>query len=532
MHPMATGTIRALIIDDNPDDRTLVMRALRREFPDLEAAEASDAEAFRNALEKARFDVVITDYQLNWSTGLELLPAIKDIQPLCPIIMFTDSGSEQIAVDALKQGVDDYILKSPRQFRRLATSVRSSLEKTRLRRRADSLDRKLNDLLAELEVGVYRVTTRGHLIYGNPAFYRMLRLASKPGATARRIRNLILNPDDQAWIFRTMKQSGRVHIPELPLRRADGTILWVSLTQVLRPSKTLGGTIDGIVEDITEKKRLDSALRSKEAELRQAQQLESIGKLAGGVAHDFNNMLSAILGYSELLLEADPKMPPNRESLKEIHKAAKRAACLTRELLAFGRKQMLFPKVVDINGIVTKMESLIRRTLGDRADLDLAIGNGPVRIKVDPVQLEIVIMNLVNNAHDAMPEGGRLTIRTGIPGREEAGFPLLGTQEGDFPDRPSPSKPFACLIISDTGFGMSREVQSRIFEPYFTTKNEFHNSGLGLSTVYGIVNQSGGYILVDSQPGRGASFKLFFPSAQVPEAERDERMVSDVRNLN
>ncbi|HKP95237.1 MAG TPA: response regulator [Fibrobacteria bacterium] len=531
MVPKAKGSVRALIIDDNPDDRALILRALRREFPALEPAEAADAEGFRRALAEHRFDIVITDYQLNWSTGLDLFPSIKESLPECPIIMFTDSGSEQIAVDALLQGADDYILKSPRQFGRLAASVRASLEKARLRRRAAALDRKLNELLTGLDIGVYRVTTRGHLIYGNPAFHRILRFGSHPHPSACRMQNLLLNPEDQAWIFREMKRTGRVSIPELALRHPDGALLWVSLTQVFSPSRSRGGVIDGIVEDITEKKRLDAALLSREAELREAQKLESIGKLAGGIAHDFNNMLSAILGYSEMLLEADPASPSDRESLGEIHKAAQRAAVLTRELLAFGRKQLLFPKIVDINGILLKMEPLMRRTMGEGTDLVLALGAGPLSIKVDPVQLEIVIMNLVNNAHDAMPSGGRLTIRTGFPGHEEAEALPPDPGGGDFPLRPSASDRFACIIVSDTGIGMDTGIQSRIFEPYFTTKSEFHNSGLGLSTVYGIVNQSGGYVLVDSRPGHGAAFKLFFPSARDESREWNDGTPSDAQRV-
>jgi signal transduction histidine kinase len=496
MNPMAKGSLRALILDENPDDRAFISKALRAEFPESESVWAPDLEGLRRLLSLSPLDLVITDCQFAGTAALDLLADIRAAQPDCPVILFTDPCSERVASEALARGMDDCIPKSPRKYRRLAAAVRACMDKVRLRRRADSLDRKLTGLLNGLEVGVFRVTARGHLLYGNPAFHRIL----GPGSGARpfsgKLRNLILDPQDQAWIFREMKAHGRVRIPELSLRRPDGGIIWVSLTQIFQPSRSRGGVIDGIVEDITEKKRLDAALSAKEAELLEAQRMESIGKLAAGVAHDFNNLLSAILGYSELLLGADPESPPDRQCLGEIHDAAQRAAGLIRSLLAFGRKQLLFPRIVDMNAILSGLEPALREALGGNIELALALGGGPARIKVDPAQLETVILNLIRNAQDAMPDGGRLEIRTDPP--------EPGTDPGYFR-----------LSVTDTGCGIRSDIQPRIFEPYFTTKDGYRNPGLGLSTVHGIVCQSGGHIRVDSRPGKGTAIRIFFPSAPV-----------------
>jgi PAS domain S-box-containing protein len=493
MNPMAKGSLRALILDENPDDRAFVAKALRLEYPESETIPVPDRESFRRILPIAPLDLIVTDYRFDGSAASDLLPVIRAAHPDCPVILFTDPCSERIAAEALARGMDDCVPKSPRKYRRLAAAVRSCMDRIRLRRRADSLDRKLTGLLNGLEVGVFRVTARGHLLYGNPAFHRILGPESGAKPFTGRLRNLILNPQDQAWIFREMKDHGRVRIPELSLRRPDGSLLWVSLTQVFQPSRSRGGVIDGIVEDITEKKRLDAALSAKEAALREAQKMESIGKLAAGVAHDFNNLLSAILGYSELLLESAPGSPPDRQCLEEIHAAAQRAAGLIRSLLAFGRKQLLFPRIVDMKEILSGMEPALRKDLGERTALALITGGGPARIKVDPAQLETVVLNLIHNAQDAMPGGGRIEIRTDGPEGE------TGTD-------------YVRLSVSDTGCGIRGDIQPRIFEPYFTTKDGYRHPGLGLSTVHGIVCQSGGYVRVDSRPGEGTSIQVFFPS--------------------
>jgi two-component system, cell cycle sensor histidine kinase and response regulator CckA len=248
--------------------------------------------------------------------------------------------------------------------------------------------------------------------------------------------------------------------------------------------------------------RAEEALRRSEEQLRHAQKMEAVGRLAGGVAHDFNNVLSIILSYAEVLLETFRPSDPVHDDIDEIRKAALRAAGLTRQLLLFSRQQVTTPKVVDLNDVLSAMSKMLQRILAE----DVAFAYLPAaslgRVRVDPGHIEQVIMNLAVNARDAMPTGGKLTIET-------ANVVL----DDSFAEAHLPAQPgrFVMLAVSDTGIGMDRATQARIFEPFFTTKPKGQGTGLGLSTVFGIVQQSGGTVFVYSEPGRGTTFKIYLP---------------------
>jgi PAS domain S-box-containing protein len=281
--------------------------------------------------------------------------------------------------------------------------------------------------------------------------------------------------------------------------RKDGSLVDVSLwTAPLRDASGRIGGAMGIFEDITQRKRL-------EEQLRQSQKMEAIGGLAGGIAHDFNNLLGVIIGFSEIQLEQLGPADPTRKSIQEILKAAKRAATLTRQLLAFSRRQVLEPRVVDLNALVSEMQKLLLRLIGEDVQLVTAFDPHLGHVKVDPGQIDQVMMNLVVNARDAMPQGGKITIETRNIELDEAYGP---THAG------APSGRYVMLAVSDTGLGMDPETRARIFEPFFTTKER--GTGLGLATVYGIVKQSGGYIWVYSEPANGTTFKIYFPRVDAP----------------
>ncbi|MDI6752990.1 MAG: PAS domain S-box protein [Thermodesulfobacteriota bacterium] len=292
---------------------------------------------------------------------------------------------------------------------------------------------------------------------------------------------------------------------ERTYRRKDGTTLPVlGKDRVIRDK---GGQILGIrstFEDITERRQSEEALSKSEEQLRQWQKVEAIGKLAGGVAHDFNNLLMTIKGYSEILLGKFDPGDPRHEEVEEILMAAERATSLTRQLLAFGRRQVLHPQVLDLNGIVTNMNKMLRRLIGEDIQLLTILDQELWSVKVDPGQIEQVIMNLAVNARDAMPRGGKLTIETtNVVLDKNYAKQYVSVKPG----------PYVMMAVSDNGCGMDKEIQSHLFEPFFTTKEKGKGTGLGLSTVYGIVKQSGGNIWVYSEPGQGTSFKIYLPKA-------------------
>jgi PAS domain S-box-containing protein len=294
----------------------------------------------------------------------------------------------------------------------------------------------------------------------------------------------------QVFDWKARHKSGRAYFAEMSLRKA-----------------TIAGQdrLLLFLRDITERKRLEQTLRQTEDQLRHSQKMEAIGRLAGGVAHDFNNLLSVVLGYSTLVLASLEPDDPRAADIAEIKTAGERAAKLTKQLLAFSRQQVLAPAVVDLNDIVSRMDAMLRRVIGEDIKLRTVMEQGLGRVKVDEGQIEQVIMNLAVNARDAMPGGGTLTIATNnVVLDEEYARSHRGVSPG----------PHVSLVVADAGVGMNAQVQSRIFEPFFTTKEKGKGTGLGLSTVLGIVEQSGGSIEVESHAGLGTTFKVHLPTTQ------------------
>jgi PAS domain S-box-containing protein len=293
--------------------------------------------------------------------------------------------------------------------------------------------------------------------------------------------------------------AGEEFVGEWEDYRRDGSRVWIDarVSRITGPSGEPAGIL-GLAHDITERRRL-------EEQLRQSQKMEAIGQLAGGVAHDFNNLMTVITGYSDLLL-SDPRVYDHvREQVLQIQQAGQRAASLTRQLLAFGRKQVLAPALLDLNKVVSEMGKLLHRTIGEDIELVLHPQPGLALIHADQGQIEQVILNLAVNARDAMPRGGRLVVQTGNVDLDEV-------YARRCPEVTAGS--YALLELRDNGYGMTADVKAHIFEPFFTTKGVGKGTGLGLAVVHGVVSQSGGHIEVDSEPGRGTSFKIYLPRAQ------------------
>jgi two-component system, cell cycle sensor histidine kinase and response regulator CckA len=342
------------------------------------------------------------------------------------------------------------------------------------------------------------VDAAGHRLYNSPAYAKIL------GYTAEELHNTPsaeqVHPDDRKLIAEAAQEAFRGdggRRIEYRMRHKDGT--WRVLESTASPVVNAAGQVEKLVivnRDITARKRL-------EEQFRQAQKMEAVGQLSGGIAHDFNNLLGVIIGYGEILQEGLPSSHALRHSADEILSAGRRAASLTRQLLAFSRQQVLEPRVLVLNTVVSDMENMLRRLIGENIDLTSNLSPALGAIKADPGQLEQVIMNLAVNARDAMPGGGKLMIETANTEMDES-----FVKRYPYPVQPGP---YVRLTVSDTGCGMDAKTRARIFEPFFTTKEKGQGTGLGLSMVYGVVKQSEGYIDVYSEPGMGTTFKIYLP---------------------
>jgi PAS domain S-box-containing protein len=325
-----------------------------------------------------------------------------------------------------------------------------------------------------------------------------------------------VHPEDHALVeaAEAASKRGEPFQAEFRMIRNDGRVIWVSDTGVVVRDSQGHSLMEGIIVDISERKQL-------EVQLQQSRRMEAVGRLAGGIAHDFNNLLTIIKGYAELALNRAGIRAELRPDVERIEDAAERAAGLVRQLLAFSRRQVLQPKNLDLNSIVLGLDKLLRRLMGADIEMKTLVGEDVGTVKADPGQVEQVIMNLVVNARDAMPNGGRLTVET-------ANVELDATYARDHATvRPGH---YVMLAVTDTGVGMDAETVAHIFEPFYTTKSGASGTGLGLATVYGIVKQSGGYIWVYSEPGKGSSFKVYLPRVDAPaEAPQSTRKQTRAR---
>ncbi len=377
------------------------------------------------------------------------------------------------------------------------------------RKQAQETLRKLQHAVEQADNAIFMTDRDGQITYVNPAFERIYGFSREEalGATPRILKSGHQSQGFYELFWKKLLAGEPVRGEIVNKTRAGGLVtVEESVTRVLGDRGECIGFI-AVQNDITGKKLL-------EEQFRQSQKMEAVGRLAGGVAHDFNNLLTAILGYSGLLLAQEGLPEPVVEAMSEIHKAGERASSLTRQLLAFSRKQVLLPEILDLNAIVRDMEKMLRRVIGENIALITSLDPALGAVRADPGQIEQVILNLVVNSRDAMPGGGSVTIETRGFDVDESFVRLHpGIRVGSH----------ALVSIRDTGLGMDSETLLHLFEPFFTTKEKGKGTGLGLATVYGIVKQSGGYVGVESEPGRGAEFRVFLPVAEGETAETAER---------
>jgi PAS domain S-box-containing protein len=461
-----------------------------------------------NAIGQTEYDVLLVDYRLGEHTGLDLIHEARRRHCTTPVVVLTGLGDRALDQQAMRSGAADYLVKGQLDPPLLGRTLRHAAQRHEVGQAAA----RLAAVVESSSDAIYTVGRDGTVETWNPAAERIYGYGA-----AEMIGEPVLHlappeaVDDLRRALRIVLAGERVEASDTVQLCRDGRRIAVSLS--LSPIRDAAGRVGCaslIARDVTERKRL-------EEQYRQAQKLEVVGRLAGGVAHDFNNLLTAIGGTAAVLLADLPDGSAMRADLLDIRGASERAASLTRQLLAFSRKQVLQPRVLDLNIVVAGTDRMLRRVIGEDVELVTVLSPGAGCVRVDPVQVEQVLSNLALNARDALPSGGRL---------------LVQTQEVMVPDGGSPAWPgvpagaHVMLAVSDNGTGMDEETRARIFEPFFTTKPQGQGTGLGLATVYGIVQQSGGHVLVHSQPGHGTTFQIFLPrvaGAPDPEPPADAR---------
>jgi PAS domain S-box-containing protein len=633
--PVARG--RILVADDSPIVRAIVVGALRAAGYLVD--EAEDGASALQLLDRGAYDVLLTDLRMPAVDGFGVLEFVR-LRELSPeVVVLTGTHAQDInaAIRAMRLGANDFLMKPLTGPDQAVLSVDRAIEKKRQREALREAQARYQQLFERVPIGLYRTTSDGGFLEANPALLQMLGCPDRETLLSARAGDFYVCPEDRRRWQEVIERDGVVSRFELQLHRWDGSVLWVEDTaRLVRDAAGRVVCYEGSLQDITERKRADEALRRSEAgfrllfennphpmavydqetmqmlevneasvhhygysrdeflarrvtdfcppedapamreelarraagtvtdgkvwrnrlkdgrlidvevashglefagrpgvlvvahditdrrrleaQLRQAQKMEAVGRLAGGVAHDFNNVLTAISGYAELLLREIAADDSRHTKVLGILRGADQAAALTRQLLAFSRRQMVRPRVLDLNEVIDEMEDLLRRLIGEDVELVTRLDPGLGRIKADRGQIEQLLMNLAANARDAMPMGGRLAVETANLELDDA---FVQGHVGAVTGR------HVQLTVRDTGHGMDKETQSHIFEPFFTTKELGKGTGLGLATVYGIVKQAGGYIWVESDIGRGTSFTIYFPITDQP-AEGGDRPVSVV----
>jgi signal transduction histidine kinase len=488
--------LKILIIDDNPDDRLLVHRELAREFPSAQIVELATPQGLDRAIAEDGFDLVITDFQLQWSDGLAVLDELKRAYPECPVIMFTASGNQEIAVEAMKRGLDDYIVKSPKHLVRLRASARLALERAEARRRANHLDERLRGLLDRLDVGVFRARPDGTIVEANPAFLRLLGLDGLPEGHS--LGDHGLGPP--TWPGGVMADPGAGHPKlgrEVRLERLDGGPIWALLN--VTPGRDLDGgeVLDGLMADVSEMRRA----REEAEEANRAKD-----RFLAMLSHELRTPLTPVLATVTAMID-EPETPAEiRPTLDMIRRSVELEARLIDDLLDVTRvlhgKLRLHPEPVDLHELIHQTLRICRSELqGSRMRLDLRLEASAHVVQGDLARLQQVVWNLVKNAIKFSAPGGRLSIRT-----ENA--------------PPTADGPVVAVEIIDEGIGIDAGVLPQIFEPFVQGEpgrdRQFGGLGLGLAIGRSVAEAHGGRLLASSAgPGRGATFRVELPALPV-----------------
>lgn len=495
--------MQLLLVGDNDDSSYL--RDLLNRGPEgqvgLDHVHSTDEALTR--LGGANYDLLLCEYKAGDGAAIRLLHELHRNGPAAPVIFLSDHMDERAVEKALQAGTRDSAHRSGAVSPAVAEIIRFALDeycKERQRQKAEDTLRKLWRAV-EQSADLVMITDREGIIeYVNPAFESLT--GYSPGELMGQTPRVLKSGQQNSDLYKELWQSilaGNVFRCTMVNRKKSGDVFVAEKT--ITPLRDNEGIITHFISndrDITDRRRMEN-------QLQQAQKMDAIGRLAGGVAHDFNNLLMVISSYAELMLDSITPQHPLRRNVDEIQKASRRAADLTRQLLAFGRKQMQSLQLLDLNLIIEDINRMLPRLIGEDIELVFAPGQKLGRVKADPVQIEQILMNLVANARDAMPKGGRLLIETASVRLDDA-----YVQEHSI----VPPGDYVLLTVTDSGMGIAPEHLLHIFEPFYTTKEEGKGTGLGLATVYGIVKQNSGFIWVYSEPGMGTTFKIYLPRAR------------------
>ncbi|HXE81689.1 MAG TPA: response regulator [Vicinamibacterales bacterium] len=500
---MQSGAVKVLIVDDDDAYARYVGHVFARTMnPHLELVHVRYLRDVLPAIEEHLPSVVLIDVHLPDGDGLEWMRQHRSRVRAAVIVLTSYAElSEGADVTSVAQ---DFLVKSEVEPPQLVRAVRYAIDRERSRQQLLRSREYFQSLIEQVRDLITVVDDRGIVLYQGPASTDLLGLPPE-ALVGRPIFELMAGRDvERARELLKALFDGRDTTPrgEFDVYHTDGTVRTLEVVASRLPS--VGDSPRAVLNgrDITERRRTEEALRGREEELRQAQKMEAVGRLAGGIAHDFSNLLTVITAACERMRDRAGHIVDLEEDVETILRTCARGAALTRQLLAFSRQQMLSPQPIDLAQLVAATGSLVKQLIGEHIQLEIDVPTELPAVEADSVQMQQVLMNLAINARDAMPGGGllKISVRSTVVTRQ-------------FAEKHPPMPPgdYVMLEVSDTGHGMTAETRAHAFEPFFTTKDPSQGTGLGLATVYGIVKQSGGYVWIDSEPGAGATVRVFLP---------------------
>lgn len=495
--------LQVLLVGSQEEDFFLIREILEgnRSLLSAELDHARSIEEARNKLQQHPYGLVLFEHETGDAEAVRLVSQFQHAGTSVPFLLLTEDADERTVARIVESGSWNCVAKSQLDGATLVRSIRSTLALHSLQQDqqvAEKLVRKLSRAVEQSADTVMITDRNGVIEYVNPAFEALTGYTRDQacGQTPRILKSGEQDAETYQELWKTIL-AGDAYRGIMVNRKKNGELYYVE--ESISPVRDLEGEITDFISngrDLTDRLGL-------EAQLRQAQKMDAIGRLAGGVAHDFNNLLTIITSYSELAMDAVPEGSDLESKLHEILLAARRAAALTRQLLGFSRKQPQALRVVDLNPLIERIARTLPRLIGEDIEFTFRAGKKVGQVKVDPLQIEQVLMNLAANARDAMPQGGHLRIETST----------VNLDEEYIHDKPAviPPGSYALITVTDDGAGIPREVLPHIFEPFYTTKPAGKGTGLGLATVYGIVKQNKGFIWVYSERGSGSVFKIYLP---------------------